>query len=76
MLVGWSKSSGLWVWLTVTESMLPHLWNPSQKAGDDDGGAILLVSHAGGGKGPGSGVVPHLGGHQGWGDHGCSKVEF
>ena len=32
--------------------------------------------NAGGGKGPGSGVVTHLGGHQGWGDHGCSKVEF
>ena len=35
-------------------------------SGDGGGGSILLVSHAGGGEGPGSGVVTHPGdGHQG-----------
>ena len=66
------------VWLTVTESRLPHLWQPSQKAGDE-GGAILEGSQVGdgGGEGPGGGVVSHPGdNHQGWGDHGGSKVEF
>jgi hypothetical protein len=39
--------------------------------------AVLLVSHAGGGEGPGSGVVTHSGdGNQGWVDHGGSEVEF
>ena len=42
------------VWLTVTESRLPHLWQPAQKAWD--GGAMLLDIHAWGGQGAGSGV--------------------
>ena len=62
-------------WLTVTESRLPHFWQPSQKAGD--GGARLLDSHAGGGQEAGSGVDTHPGEvHQDWGDEGCSKFEF
>ena len=38
---------------------------------------MLLVSHGGGGEGPGSGVDTHSGdGHNGWRDHGGSKVVF
>ena len=68
----------------MTESRLPHCWQPSQKAGDV--GVMLLDSHAGGEQGAGtegeqgvgrSGNGTHPGdGHKDMVGDGCSKYGF
>ena len=57
------------VWFTVTESKFPHLWQPSQYAGE--GGAMFLDNHAGGWEGAWDGEdIKPGGGHQDWGEGG------